>query len=338
MIVDWLSQLFDLLPVRGQLDIRCSFGAPWRMEEKNAPVGQIPYHVVVAGRAVLRDPQTGAENWLESGDILLLPSGAGHILHDGSGEAPVLPNDHQQQHLLLKESAGTGPRLDMLCGRFQLAGFHARMLARYLPEQLIVRAEDGRGKGVPPIMDDTVPHPSANTPDVVRTPTGQHLAMLLGLMRAEAHNPGPGTRAMLNAYSAALLTLALRHASEGKDAPVGLLALAGHPRLNPALIAMLDDPGRNWTLPQLAELCHMSRATLVRHFQDLLGYSANDLLLEIRMMRAANLLEKQDHSTGAVGEMVGYQSEAAFQRAFKNHMGLTPAQWRRNARQEGQWD
>src|SRR5215475_15310302 len=73
----------------------------------------------------------------------------------------------------------------------------------------------------------------------------------------------------------------------------------------------------------------MSRATLARQFQEKLGRSASDLLTHIRMTQAANELKRSSLSTGAVAEEVGYQSEAAFQRAFKSHMGVTPAQWRK---------
>jgi AraC family transcriptional regulator, activator of mtrCDE len=69
--------------------------------------------------------------------------------------------------------------------------------------------------------------------------------------------------------------------------------------------------------------------TLARQFQEKLGRSASDLLTEIRMTLASNELKKPSVSTGAVADAVGYQSETAFQRAFKSYMGLTPAQWRR---------
>ena len=104
---------------------------------------------------------------------------------------------------------------------------------------------------------------------------------------------------------------------------------AGHPRLAPALAALFNEPARAWSLPELARLCNMSRATLARQFQEKLGRSANDLLTDIRMTLAANELRKPSTSTGAVADAVGYQSETAFQRAFKNYMGLTPAQWRK---------
>jgi AraC family transcriptional activator of mtrCDE len=137
---------------------------------------------------------------------------------------------------------------------------------------------------------------------------------------------------MLNALSAAMFTLTLRLGSEANEAPPGLLALAGHPRLAPALSALFLEPARPWSLPELARLCNMSRATLARHFQEKLGRSPSELLTDIRMTLAANELKKPSASTAAVAEKVGYQSEAAFQRAFKQRMGMTPAVWRRATR------
>jgi AraC family transcriptional activator of mtrCDE len=141
---------------------------------------------------------------------------------------------------------------------------------------------------------------------------------------------------MLNALSTAMFALVLRLASETEDAPRGLLALAGHPRFAPAVAALFNDPARAWSLPELAQLCNMSRATLARQFQAKLGRSASDLLTDIRMTLAANELKKSSLSTGAVADAVGYQSEAAFQRAFKSHMGVTPAQWRKLEEPSGQ--
>jgi AraC family transcriptional activator of mtrCDE len=159
--------------------------------------------------------------------------------------------------------------------------------------------------------------------------TAAQLAGLVSLMRREAADDYLGGNAMLNALSTAMFALVLRLASETEDAPRGLLALAGDPRLAPAVAALFNEPARAWSLPELARLCNMSRATLARQFQEKLGRSPGDLLTDIRMTLAANELKRLSLSTGAVAETVGYQSEAAFQRAFKNHMGVTPAQWRK---------
>ncbi len=310
--LDWLSHLLEMVPVHGHLDLRCFYGAPWLIAQDRAGPGEIPYHIVVSGSAVLEDPSGGPPRHLMAGDILLFPHGEAHTLHDGSGESPAPARERATLNMTISENAGTGDRLDILCGRFVLTPQHERLLRNYLPPRLVVRA----------------PRRSASTE---RPATGAQLEGLVTLMRTESALESLGGRAMLNALSTAMFALTLRVGSESDEAPPGLLALAGHPRLAPALAAMFQEPARAWTLPELARLCHMSRATLARNFQERLGRSASDLLTDIRMTLAANELRKSSASTAAVAEMVGYHSEAAFQRAFRQRMSVTPAQWRRVA-------
>jgi AraC family transcriptional regulator, activator of mtrCDE len=311
--MDWLSRLFEMMPVHGRLDLRCSYGAPWRIDQGPGEANEIPYHAVVSGSALLEDPSGKRPLHLEAGDILLLPGNPRHVMHDGSGARPKPARNRQELNLVISENTGRGERLDLLCGHFAIAPPHDRLLRSYLPPRLIVRA------GAQACQRDT----------------GAQLAGLVALMRSESTADHLGGRAMLDALSTAMFALVLRLASEIDAAPRGLLALAGHPRLAPAVAALFNDPARAWSLPELARLCNMSRATLARQFQEKLGRSATDLLTDIRMTLAANELRKSSLSTGAVAEAAGYQSEAAFQRAFKSHMGLTPAQWRKTQEPSG---
>lgn len=305
--MDWLSRLFELMPVRGRLDLRCSYGAPWRIDQGPGATNEIPYHAVLAGSAILEDQAKGRPLQLKAGDILLLPGNVRHVMHDGSGAAPLPARNRASLNFTISENPGSGERLDLLCGHFAIAAPHDRLLRSYLPPRLVVHAGADAGQ----------------------QETAAQLAGLVALMRRESADDHLGGSAMLNALSTAMFALVLRLASETEDAPRGLLALAGHSRVAPAVAALFNEPARAWSLPELARLCNMSRATLARQFQDKLGRSASDLLTEIRMMHAANELKRSSHSTGAVAEQVGYQSEAAFQRAFKTHMGVTPAQWRK---------
>jgi AraC family transcriptional activator of mtrCDE len=309
--VDWLSHLLQIITVTGQLEVRCAYGAPWRVAWSRAAANEIPYHVIVKGRAVFEDPETRTARELVSGDIVLLPHGAAHVLHDGSGQTPIPTQQHQgAAGWMLSENDSQGERLDLLCGRFFIAAPHDRLVRNYLPTNLVTRAMDGDGDG---------------------GSASNQLASLVGLMRMESAGDRAGGRAVLNALSSALFTLVLRAASESEKAPEGLLALAGHPRLAPAIAAMLGDPAQAWKLPDLADLCGMSRATFMRHFQDRLGCSALDLLTDLRMSLAANELKKPAISTEAVAETVGYQSVSAFRRVFAERMGMTPGEWRRQA-------
>ena len=308
--LDWLSRLLDLAPVQGSLDLRCLYGAPWEIAQDASATGEIPYHVVLDGEAVLLGAPGEAALRLLPGDILLLPHGQAHRLVDGGDEPPEPARTRARLNVVVSENTGSGARLDMLCGRFIVAAPHDRWLRAYLPPRLVVRTQQ----------------------DAAKTQSGGQLAALVALMRAESAADNLGGFAMLNALSTAMFALVLRLASETSDIPRGLLALAGHPRLAPAVAAMFQRPDHPWTLEELADLCHMSRATLIRQFHETLGHSASELLLDIRMTLAARQLGATSLSTGAVAENAGYQSEAAFQRAFKARMGVTPAAWRKSTR------
>ncbi|WP_261507226.1 AraC family transcriptional regulator [Burkholderia multivorans] len=315
--IDWLSHLLQMITVTGRVEVRCVYGAPWQVAWDRSAAHEIPYHVVLEGRAVLEDTESGTVRELASGDIVLLPHGAAHVLHDGSGHTPGRTHNRPGfAGWMLSENDGRGERLDMLCGRFFIRPPHDRLIRDYLPTTLAVRSadggdDDGNGNG----------NGSASN----------QLASLVALMRMESAGEKPGGYAILNALTSALFTLVLRAASESGQAPAGLLALAGHPRLAPAISAMFADPARPWSLPELAALCNMSRATFMRHFQEKLGRSATDLLTDIRMTLAANELKKPTMSTEAVAEAIGYRSVAAFRRVFTDKMGMTPGQWRRLA-------
>lgn len=309
---DWLSHLLDLVPVSGQIEHHCLFGAPWRLDFETAALGEIPYHIVLAGTALVDDPHGGPALRLSAGDILILPRGGAHRLHDGSNAAPSPMRQRAGSAVPIDENDGDGERLDMLCGRFLVSPMHERLLRLYFPERFVARSQ-------------------AAAPQGGEGDTRAQLANLVGLMRVESSDHALGGHAMLNSLSAALFTLTLRLASESAEVPAGLLALAGSPRLAPALSMLFRHPEREWTLPDLAALCGMSRATFVRHFQQRLGRSAADLLTDIRMTVAARALRGSNSAAGAVAEAVGYQSEAAFQRAFKKHMGATAAQFRKGA-------
>ncbi|WP_207004968.1 cupin domain-containing protein [Trinickia mobilis] len=308
---DWLSHLLEIGSVAGRLEFRCVYGTPWRVAYPQSPSSEIPYHVVLKGSAVLEDGSGGIHR-LTAGDIVLLPNNSKHVLHDGSGIPASPAREREQPNLTISENDGTGERLEMLCGHFVLSAPNDRLIRGNLPPVLVVHAapQDANGSHE----------------------TSGQMTNLIFLMRAESLESRLGGRAMLNALSTALFALTLRLASESAAAQTGLLALAGHPRLAPAITAMFDDPARAWNLPQLARLCNMSRATFMRHFQDSFGRSAYDLLTDLRMSLAANALSQPSATAEAVAEAIGYQSVSAFRRAFTQRVGVTPGEWRRSVR------
>ena len=156
---------------------------------------------------------------LHRGDILLLSSGTAHSLHDGSGAPPMPAYNRPGLNLVFSENGGTGERLDMLCGHFITSPEHNRLFRTYLPPLLIVRG--ARGLSV-----------------AGQTAASAQVSGLIALMRpngaGKSRRPRHAERA-----SSALFTWPSA-CSEAAEAPAGLLALAGHPRLAPAMTAMFQ--------------------------------------------------------------------------------------------------
>jgi AraC family transcriptional regulator, activator of mtrCDE len=307
--MDLLSRVLSLIPVSGRLDVRCHFGAPWAISQGNAAVREIPYHMLLSGKAVL-EQEGGASEKLIAGDIVVFPAGRAHRIHDGSGESAMPPVERRSVSLVVTENDGPGVRTEILCGRFLVGAVPDRLLRDHLPGRLVVRSAYHGG------ADSAAPVASSR------------LSRLIELMREEAADEGPGSETLMNHLSAALFALTLRFASQGPQPPHGLLALAGRPRLQAAVSAMFESPELPWTLDQFAALCNMSRATFVRQFQDAIGRSATDVLTEVRMTIAGRTLLQSGLSVAEIGERVGYQSDAAFQRIFKRLIGVTPARYR----------
>jgi AraC family transcriptional regulator, activator of mtrCDE len=318
--MELLNRLLSLMPVAGRVDVRCHFGSPWRLDEPPANEWEIQYHVLLRGEAVVEVAGKGRSEpplRMRAGDIVLFPAGSAHTLHDGSGKRARAASREHVDGLTIATNNSTREGADILCGRFLLPAVPQRLLRDHLPERLLV---------------SSVSHKEGEARDAAFA--ASRLARLIELMREEAFEQRPGYEMVVNQLSGALFALTLRSASESEEAPRGLLALAQRPRLQPAVAAMFDEPEKPWTLPELAALCHMSRVTFVRHFEDAIGRSASDVLTEIRMALAGRKLAQTRLSVAEIGEAVGYQSDAAFQRAFKRHVGITPAQWRTRSKRE----
>lgn len=305
----WLDRLLQLMPVRGQLDLRCQYGAPWRIEQGPSSNVEMAYHVVLKGSAELVETETGGHQWLEEGDLLLVTDGGAHTLHDGSGHAPSPESRQPAANLVYGRNEGSGTRTDVLCGRFSLDISLATFLRRYLPGRLVVRA----GGRAPGSVENGI----------------SSLHAIVDLMSDESAADLSGARVVLDALSTALFTAIVRFASKSDEAPPGLLALAGSATVAPALNAVVGQPEIAWTLPLLATQCGISRATLSRLLRIKSGRPAGELFNDIRMLLSAKALRTSTQSTAAIAKASGFRSEVAFRRAFKSHTGITPARWRK---------
>lgn len=160
-------------------------------------------------------------------------------------------------------------------------------------------------------------------------PAFRHLGELLC---AECHRKEPGSQAVLDKLAEALFAMALRQFLISGADRRGLLAALADPRLAKALSAMHAKPGRDWTVAELAGIAAMSRTAFAEQFAAVVGESPIHHLTRWRMLQAQKLLADPRKSVTAVAQELGYQTEAAFRRRYKEVLGHGPGQTRRNAR------
>ncbi|MCC8395313.1 AraC family transcriptional regulator [Paraburkholderia sp. MMS20-SJTR3] len=314
--MDTLSRLIDLARPQASLDLRCLLSGGFDIDHAPMEAGVAPFHLVLDGACVI-ETVDGAQRQLQAGDFVLFPRGAAHRVRDikrSAAGAPVTVAHDGMLPLRHNDAARAGyagdaatlhADLDLLCGRFVYAAGSAALLLDALPDPL---------------------HVSLGGAHALTA-----LQTLIALMRGEAERRQPGALAIVTALSHALFAMALRVHGERNADSAGVLALLTDARLGASVQAMLDAPERAWTIAELGEHAAMSRATYARHFNERAGVTVMDFLTRIRMTIACDLLLRTQRSAAEIGETVGYQSEAAFGKAFAQSVGTTPGRYRRRA-------
>ncbi|SIT41250.1 DNA-binding domain-containing protein, AraC-type [Paraburkholderia ribeironis] len=315
--MDTLSRLIDLARPQASLDLRCLLSGAFDIEHAPQEAGVAPFHLVLGG-ACLIETADGAQVALQPGDFMLFPRGAAHRVRDvqrSSGGAPLMPGHDGMLPLRRNDGGGAGHDhvdVDLLCGRFVYAPGPSALLLNALPDPFHVSLGGAQTLGA--------------------------LQTVIGLMRTEAEHRQPGALAIVTALSHALFAMALRVHGERGAAASGVLALLADARLGASVQGMLSAPERAWTIAELGALAAMSRATYARHFNERAGVTVMDFLTQIRMTIACDLLLHTRRSAAEIGETVGYQSEAAFGKAFAQSVGMTPGRYRRRAQPDNASD
>jgi len=306
MISDALSGLAPLLRVRPELDDFCRFGGGWSSPHQAEKPGWAYFHIVTKGRCLLERP--GRELLiLEAGDVLLLPHGDAHILRARDAASPSLSSvavDYSNA-IRVKSSVGIEPDTELICGRLHFD---------HVPENLVIAA-----------LPDVIVLAAGGFERVTR------FGLLMAAIRDELDQDRPGAAAIAADLANALLVMMLRDHLEASPPPGGLLALLGTRATALAVLAMLKDPARDWSLDELAAAAASSRATLVRAFRKAAAVAPLSFLTELRLGLARQKLLSGKDPIGQIADDVGYQSEAAFSRAFQRHFGIRPGSLRKSA-------
>lgn len=262
--------------------------------------GHINVHVVCHGDCWFRLPGLSEPVRLYAGDVVVLPHDASHLL-TSSSDMPAqygkISKPHQVQHN--SEAPGTA----LFCGYLIVDKNAYRHVFAMLPDYLVIRSEGEAGA----------------------TP----FRALIDLLFSETQADRIGAPAILDRLADALMFYVIRHSLVQGERSVGLVVALADKQIRPALMAMCEEPERSWTVDTLAERAFMSRSSFAEHFGALVGQTPMEFLTDWRMQLARCWLERDRLNVAEVAARCGYQSEAAFSKAFKRVTGTGPGEFRR---------
>ena len=157
-------------------------------------------------------------------------------------------------------------------------------------------------------------------------PRGRWLATTLSLLNDELEAEGD---AHVSGLVDALFAHALIESATVASGKSGLLAAARDEQIGRALAFVHEDPGRDWSIDQLASSVGLSRSRFFDRFTQLVGEPPAKYIGRWRVHTAGDLMRSRTLSTSEIAQRVGYASEDALAKAFRRYVGMTPTQWRR---------
>ena len=330
MSADTLSDLLRRVRLRGAVFYHIEGASPWVAEAPAASEiipaimpgveHMIEFHGVARGScwaAIAGEPPIR----VEAGDVVLFPQGDAHVMSSAPGlRAPQVnkdiffsPRPPQLPYALALQGAeitaagldgGGRAQTTVICGFLGLDARPFNPLLAALPRVLHVPG-------------------SALGPD-------SWVTTFMQAVVAESNQRRPGGEAVLERMSEMLFVEVLRrHVDTLPAGQTGWLAGMRDPVVGRALSLLHEKPAEPWTLERLGDESGLSRSSLHERFVHFIGQPPMQYLAQWRMQRACSLLRETNAKVLEVGMDVGYESEAAFSRAFKRIVGVSPGAWRR---------
>lgn len=271
----------------------------------------ISFHLVTEGRALVSTEQT--DFWVEAGEIALLSAVGEHTVSDGTTSTYLDSSGALEKFLTGLPTSmrigGSGKRTGVVCGFISCDPSADGLFLDGLPPALKIGLRD-----------------DAN--DQWMEATFNHLI-------SEAESTRPGASILLSKMAESLLVEALRRfVQQLPDGSKGWLAGIADPVVGSAVTRLHAAPQHPWTVDELARETGSSRSVLTKRFRALLGKSPQSYLRTWRLHLARKRLRTRRESVLRIALEVGYESEAAFNRAFKAEFGLPPGQYRKQIRSE----
>ncbi|GAA6168613.1 AraC family transcriptional regulator [Sessilibacter corallicola] len=294
---DALSSVVSKLDLRAEVYMDGRFCGNWAVDTSGHR--KMPFHLIAHGEAWLHfenQPPTR----MGAGDMVVFPRDDQHIICHGRN-----PPDQKwinQPPEVLQHLEET-PDTRMICGFFEF-----------------------RNQTSWPLLDSLDSMIFLGLQQMSETPS---LRLLIDLLVAELQRKDAGFHATVNQISFLMFIEILRLQIRRGYVKEGLLTAFFDPKLSNVLTAIHNQPQESWTLEKLSKLALMGRSTFAQYFHEKVGIPAMQYLSQWRMTVATNLLKTTDLSIAQISDQVGYETEAAFRKAYKNRVGIPPGQIRK---------
>lgn len=311
--MDPLSDVLRAVKLNGAYFYLVEAAAPWSVSARPArelvprilPDTQhlISYHILTSGMCwagVEGEPQVR----LDAGDVIVFPQGDAHMISSAAGHRLPAERDDaapDRYPSTVHIGSGAGQKATFVCGFLGCDVRPYNPLLASLPRRMHIT-------GI----------------------AGGWLAQFPEQVVSESRAGRIGSETMLTRMAELMfIEVVRRYVEELSPQQTGWLAGLRDPVVGPALAELHGRPAHPWTLPELARTIASSRTVLAERFPLLVGVPPMQYLARWRLQLAAEQLARGSAKVATIGAQVGYESEAAFSRAFKRETGLSPAMWRR---------
>ena len=317
--MDLLSEVLKSVQLESAFFYNAEFSAPWSFRSPaahklapyiNHPDGHIiVYHFLIEGRAFARVEQERVA--LSPGDIVIFPHGDSHCLESGPAPRTVDGESELQRifsaGLKISRQGGGGELCKFVCGFMVCEPRASKMFLTGLPPVFKVNIrEDESGRW----LEDSIRYAIADV----------------------STNRAGGDAVLAKLCEALFVETLRRYATKSPEGRTGWLAGARDPEVGKVLALIHRQPEEPWTIAELAKRVGLSRSVLAERFRTYLGEPPVAYLTRWRLQQGAQMLCSTNHSVAEIAVHVGYESEPAFNRAFKRQFGDPPARYRSFAR------
>jgi AraC-like DNA-binding protein len=319
--VDTLSDVLQAVRLKGAIFFDIETTAPWVAEAPAARIVApavmpdaehvIEYHVVTSGSCWASIVGPNAEPVrLQAGDVVAFPQGDAHVMSSAPGMRGdvdlslfKLPENAEQLPLIFNMGGNGEEKSHLVCGFLGCDSRPFNPLLESLPRILHLRPSTGARSGW---LDEFT---------------------RFAVMEAKEKRAG-GNGILARLGELMFVELVRRHVETLPEESKGWLAGLRDRHVGRALSLLHERPLHGWTLDELAKEVGVSRSSLAERFMAFVGTPPMQYLQKWRLQIAASKLAEGISNIATIAAEIGYESEAAFSRAFKRSVGTPPAEWR----------